>query len=187
MAETTRGRLVKLASKYGKTVAELQEKFLEQVDQGAGADGAILAIEDELKAEAQKAKAAPAVTYEPQTKIERLVEVSGRKARGVDVSGLLTGGGMFLTADQVKEGDELVIVNAGEIDAETFDREYLVLPVTHAGKEWRLRLGPNNIKRLTEDFGSSDTYDWVHKKIRVAAIVEYKSLGSKGMILSGVK
>lgn len=111
---------------------------------------------------------------------------AGKPARGLDVSEYMKGRGDWLTADMVEEGDHITITGGGHWDPDTFDREYLVVPVKLKDKELKLRIGPRNTERIAKTHGTN-TGEWVGKLIEVLAIEEYPGLKQKGMILRGIR
>ena len=93
--------------------------------------------------------------------------------------------GEWVSASEVTEGDTFDITGAGEIDDTSFASTYLILPVKYEGEARKLRVGRENGQEIAKLHGT-DREAWIGKKIRVAAIKEYKKLGQKGMILRAV-
>lgn len=93
--------------------------------------------------------------------------------------------GEFISAGEVKEGDTFKILGAGEIDDTSFKSVYLILPVEYEGDKRKVRVSRENAQEIATVHGT-DREAWAGLKIRVAAIKEYKTLGSKGMLLRGV-
>lgn len=115
----------------------------------------------------------PSLTKKEKEKLEELLKnypVEGRT---------------WLTADEVKEGDVLTIKGNAHFD-DRFEQEYLVVTVIHAGSEYSLRVGKRNARRISKEFGT-DATEWAGKKVKVAAIQEYKEINAKGMILEPFK
>ena len=116
-------------------------------------------------------------------------------AVGVDVDTFIQAAqaeiGVWIRATEVVEGDEFEVTGFGEIDDETFDRSYLVLPVIYKGAERKLRLGVRNVERIKKKLGS-DTAQWVKHKIKVTAVeivpglTKQRGIETKRMILDGV-
>lgn len=104
-----------------------------------------------------------------------------------DIDEFLKSSGSFLNADAVEEGDTIEIVSKGHIDRETFDSDYIVIPVKHKNNECNLRIGPKNAKRIANSFGTTKLSEWVGRKLEVIGIETYKGLGTKGMLLRGYK
>jgi len=106
----------------------------------------------------------------------------------VDVAEFLKEAGRWLTPQYVPitKGETIEITGEGEIDSTTFESPYLILPVKYKGEDWMLRLGKRAVARLVEDFGTSDTKQWVGKYLEVERIESYKGLGTKGIIWRGV-
>jgi len=102
-----------------------------------------------------------------------------------------TEGGVWIRSAEVAEGDTLEVLGPGEVDDETFDRPYLVLPVRYKGEERRLRLGVRNVERIKRVLGSN-TAGWTGKKIKVTAVevvpglTKQRGVETKRMILDGV-
>lgn len=97
-------------------------------------------------------------------------------------------GGNWLRAEHVQIGDKLEILDEGFIDDKTFDRPYLIFKVRllRTGEEYQLRLGPKNVRRIADSFGSTNTAEWKGKKLEVISIEEYRGLGQRGILLRGV-
>lgn len=93
--------------------------------------------------------------------------------------------GEWIGASEVKENDTFEILGAGDIDDESFKSAYLILPVKYDGDKRKLRVGRENGQEIAKLYGT-DREAWIGKKIRVAAIKEYKTLGQKGMLLRPV-
>jgi hypothetical protein len=102
-------------------------------------------------------------------------------------------GGPFLRAQHVQVGDRLQILDEGIIDDQTFKdragrpRPYLVLraKLMRTGEEYLVRLGPKNVKRIRDAFGTSDTAKWKGKLLEVIGLEDYPGLGQKGVLLRG--
>jgi hypothetical protein len=102
-------------------------------------------------------------------------------------------GGPFLRAQHVQVGDKLQILDEGIIDDQTFKdragrpRPYLVLraKLMRTGEEYLVRLGPKNVKRIRDAFGTSDTAKWKGKLLEVIGLEDYPGLGQKGVLLRG--
>ena len=99
--------------------------------------------------------------------------------------------GIWIKAAEVSEGDEFEVTGFGEVDDETFDRSYLVLPVRYKNEERKLRLGIRSVERIKKKLGS-DTAQWTKRKIRVTAVevvpglTKQRGVETKRMILDGV-
>ena len=117
-------------------------------------------------------------------------------AAGVDVDQFIAAAqaeiGVWIRATEVVEGDEFEVTGFGEIDDETFDRSYLVLPVLYKNAERKLRLGVRNVERIKKKLGS-DTAQWMKKRIKVTAVeivpglTKQRGVETKRMILDGVE
>jgi len=102
-------------------------------------------------------------------------------------------GGPFLRAQHVQVGDKLQILDEGIIDDQTFKdragrpRPYLVLraKLMRTEEEYLVRLGPKNVKRIRDAFGTSDTAKWKGKLLEVIGLEDYPGLGQKGVLLRG--
>ena len=101
------------------------------------------------------------------------VPATGTEQRGINVEEFLkesqATGAMFIRTSELEEGDEFEVLGPGEVDTETFDKPYIVLPVLYKGLERRLRLGPQNAARIRKKLGTT-TAEWVGKKIRVLTL-----------------
>ena len=127
----------------------------------------------------------------PGAKKEELRE----SAAGVDVDQFIRDEqaetGVWIRTSEVQEGDEFEVTGFGEIDDETFDRSYLVLPVRYKNEERKLRLGVRNVERIKKKLGS-DTARWVGHKVHVTAVeivpglTKQRGIETKRMILDGV-
>ncbi|KXB01494.1 hypothetical protein AKJ41_01255 [candidate division MSBL1 archaeon SCGC-AAA259O05] len=91
--------------------------------------------------------------------------------------------GGWLKADNVSEGDEIVIRGPGEWDDQFVkdedDKPDLVLPVEVGGREFQWRLNKTQMKKIADAFGNK-TGSWVGKSVIAEEIVEYENLGKKG-------
>ena len=126
---------------------------------------------------------------------EKKAEGLKETAAGVDVDQFIAAAqaetGIWIRASEVSEGDEFEIAGPGEIDSETFDRSYLVLPVRYHNEDRKLRIGVRNAERIKKRLGS-DTAEWVGCIIRVTAIevvpglTKQRGIETKRMILDGV-
>ena len=126
---------------------------------------------------------------------EKKAEGLKETAAGVDVDQFIAAvqaeTGIWIRASEVAEGDEFEVTGFGEIDDETFDRSYLVLPVRYKNEERKLRLGVRNAERIKKKLGS-DTAGWVKKCIKVTAVelvpglTKQRGVSTKRMILDGV-
>ena len=116
-------------------------------------------------------------------------------AGGVDVDAFIASAqaetGVWIRADEVKEGDTFIVHGRGEIDSDTFDRSYLVLPVVYRDEERMLRIGVRNAERIRKAFGPNTT-QWVGRDIKVTAVeivpglTKQRGVSTKRMILDGV-
>jgi len=103
-------------------------------------------------------------------------------------------GGNWYTARVAEVGDRLLILDEGKIDAETFKgkdgkpRAYLIFKVKlqRTGEEYDLRLGPRNVKRIRDSFGTTRAAEWKGRQLEVISIEEYKGLGQKGCLFRGL-
>jgi hypothetical protein len=102
-------------------------------------------------------------------------------------------GGPFLRAQHVQVGDKLQVLDEGIIDDQTFKdrsgrpRPYLVFraKLMRTGEEYLVRLGPKNVKRIRDAFGTGDTAKWKGRLIEVIGLEDYPGLGQKGVMLRG--
>jgi len=94
----------------------------------------------------------------------------------------------WLKAGEVNAGEKLQIIGSGKIDKERFNRPYLILPVLllRTGEEKLLRLGPRNIARLVQSWGTTETSEWVGRIVEVVSIKDYPKFNRKGLILRGL-
>lgn len=100
---------------------------------------------------------------------------------------LESAGGSWLKAVHVKVGDILKITTVPTIDAETFDKPYIICDVllVRTNTPYRLRLGTKNVARIAETLGK-DENEWVNKSLEVISIEDYAGLGQQGILLRGV-
>ena len=116
-------------------------------------------------------------------------------AGGVDVDAFIAAAqaemGAWIRADEVQEGDLFTVHGRGEIDNETFDRPYLVLPVVYHDEERMLRIGVRNAERIRKMFGPNTT-QWVGLELKVTAVelvpglTKQRGIETKRMILDGI-
>ena len=94
----------------------------------------------------------------------------------------------WLHAEEAVIGDRLKIIGSGKIDKERFNKPYLVLPVRllRTNEEKMLRLGPRNIARLVQSWGTTETSEWVGRIVEVVSIEDYPKFNKKGLILRGL-
>jgi len=112
----------------------------------------------------------------------------------VDVEEYKKGKGNWLRGEDVEPGDILTVLSAGYIDDETFKdkdgkpKEYFCteMRLVRTGVEKKVRLGPENVKRIADGFGD-DTAAWVKKDVVVDEVKVYKGIGQKGIIFKPVK
>lgn len=97
---------------------------------------------------------------------------------GIDVSGYRSAD--YLSADDVEEGDEMVIEGSGWKD-DRFDREALYLPVSIDGEKYQWRVNKTNAQILADAFGTN-TGDWVGETSVVDEIKEYPGV-PKGIVV----
>ena len=94
--------------------------------------------------------------------------------------------GMFVTADNVEEGDEFEILDV-TLDRKTFETPYINCLVKDAtGEEATVRLGVQNLRRITEKLGT-DEREWVGCKLVVLGTQFYKGLKQTGILWTGKK
>lgn len=107
----------------------------------------------------------------------------------VDVGEYKKGTSEWLRGDDVQVGDRLTILDGGYFDDETFTDKsgkgklYFCtsMCLIRTGEEKKVRLGPENVSRITEKFGD-DTATWVNKEVVVDEIKLYKGLKQRGII-----
>ena len=128
--------------------------------------------------------------------LEAKAEATEAGAGGIDVDQFIAAAqaeaGVWIRASEVEEGDIFTVHGRGEIDNETFDRSYIVLPVIFRGEDRMLRVGVRNAERIRKIFGSNTT-QWVGRNIRVTAVevvaglTKQRGVETKRMILDGVE
>ena len=174
--------LRKLAAAHEVDPANVVSHYSELKAQGMQTRDALRMIEDELR------KGVPGTEL-----AEELPE--SPPAGGIDVDAFIEAAkaeaGEWITAAEVKEGDEFEVMGAGETDDETFDRPYLCVPVKYKGQDRKLRIGAKNAERIRPKLGKYSA-TWVGKKIQVTVVEVVKGLSKKQgievkrMILDGV-
>ena len=174
--------LHKLAEQHGVGPDVLTERYVTFRQQGMATKDALKMVEDELRAQL------------PVSPLDEELPESAL-AGGVDVDAFLKAAkieaGEWITAAEVKEGDEFEVMGPGEVDAETFDRSYLCILVKYKNADRKLRIGTKNAERIRSKLGRYSAA-WVGKKIRVTVVEIVKGLSKKQgvevkrMILDGV-
>ena len=174
--------LRKLSKQHGVGPDVLTERYVTFKQQGMATKDALKMVEDELRAQL------------PVSPLEEKLPESAL-AGGVDVDAFLKAAkaeaSEWITASEVKEGNEFEVTGPGEVDAETFDRTYLNVPVKYKGEDRKLRIGTKNAERIKAKLGRYSAA-WVGKKIRVTVVEVVKGLSKKQgvevkrMILDGV-
>lgn len=96
------------------------------------------------------------------------------------------GKGVWISAEDVEIGDQLDVLDAGEMTT-IEDKEYLALPIKLPRKdeERKVRLGSKNVARIIKGMGNTNTERWVHGKLEVVDIEDYGQMG-KGIIFRGI-
>ena len=174
--------LMKLAEQHGLKREDVVGKYQALRSEGMLVQDALRTIEKELRAALST------------TELDEEIPESG-PAGGVDVDAFLEAAkaeaGEWITASEVKEGDEFEVTGPGEVDTETFDRSYINIPVRYKGEDRKLRIGTKNAERIKAKLGPK-TAAWVGKRIRVTVVEVVKGLSKKQgvevkrMILDGV-
>lgn len=183
--------LAKLAELHGLKHGDLAGKYSALKLEGVSTQDALRIIEEEVRG------GMPTPDLEEDVgELSRPPKVTAVTAAGVDVDAFIkkakAEAGEWITAAEVKEGDEFEVTGQGEVDDETFDRSYLVLPVRYSYADRKLRLGVRNVERIRRVLGP-DTAQWVKQKIRVTVVETVKGLSKqrgvavKRMILDGVQ
>ena len=97
------------------------------------------------------------------------------------------GGSNFLTAKNCAI-DATVTIKSVSLDDETFDKSYVIIEGIYdlSGDECNVRLGVQNLERITEVLGD-DEQTWPDCKIICIGTQTYRSLGTKGLLWRGVK
>uniref|UniRef100_A0A6M3MDK8 Uncharacterized protein n=1 Tax=viral metagenome TaxID=1070528 RepID=A0A6M3MDK8_9ZZZZ len=97
------------------------------------------------------------------------------------------GGGNFLTVKNCAI-DATVTIKAVSLDDETFDKSYIVIAGIYdpSGEDCNVRLGVQNLERITEDLGD-DELTWPGQKIVCMGTQTYPGLGTKGLLWRGVR
>lgn len=116
-------------------------------------------------------------TFEPK---ETIGKPTPKGEEVEDVSDYVKSG-EWLTADNVTEGDEMIILGDFKWD-DSFETRYLTGKVAHGNEEYRFRFGKRNTERIMDKYGPNPS-KWKGKVVEVAAIESYKQLGTKGLIL----
>jgi hypothetical protein len=96
----------------------------------------------------------------------------------------------FVSATNSQEGDKMTVKPEAWFDSEQFEGQtYLMLNVHHErlNKDMVLRVGKQNASSLEKDFGADDTDLWTGLTIEVIRIMDYPTLGAKGLLLKGIK
>ena len=94
--------------------------------------------------------------------------------------------GMFVTADNVEEDDEFEILDV-TLDKSTFEKPYINCQVKDKnGDEATVRLGVQNLRRITEKLGT-DEKEWIGHKLVVLGTQFYKGVNQTGILWKGKK
>ncbi|KXA88934.1 hypothetical protein AKJ61_03905, partial [candidate division MSBL1 archaeon SCGC-AAA259B11] len=97
--------------------------------------------------------------------------------------------GGWLKADDVGEGDKIVIKGPGEWNdrfvQDEDDEPDLVLPVEVGGREFEWRLNKTQMGKMADAFGDK-TGSWVGETVVVEEVVDYESLGEEGFKIKAV-
>jgi len=187
MTETIRDKLRALAERYGTSPDKLRERFIEEVDRGAGAESALAEIVRMLEGEAVPLKGAEPTRDLKAFMPEKPEERAKRRSKAEEYRRFRETAGNFVTPKDVEEGQELEIVDGGSMDDTTFDRPYWVLKVRVGDAVKDLRIGVKNSDRIAADLGTKDPAEWTGRRLKVKAIEYYEHFGREGLILGGVK
>lgn len=97
------------------------------------------------------------------------------------------GGGNFLKANNT-EVDATVTIGTVRRDDDTFDKAYVVINGIYdpTGEECNVRLGVQNVARVTEDLSDDET-KWPGQKLLCIGTATYPGLGTKGLLWRGVR
>jgi hypothetical protein len=95
-------------------------------------------------------------------------------------------GGNFLTTKNCKIGTTVNITSI-HLDDETFDKSYIVVDgvVDPSGEECSVRLGVQNLERITETIGD-DENKWPGQKLECIGTQKYPGLGTTGLLWRGL-
>ena len=95
-------------------------------------------------------------------------------------------GGNFLTTKNCKIGTTVTITSI-HLDDETFDKSYIIVDgvVDPSGEECNVRLGVQNLERITETIGDDET-KWPGQKLECIGTQKYPGLGTTGLLWRGL-
>ena len=95
-------------------------------------------------------------------------------------------GGNFLTTKNCKIG-ATVTIRSVRLDDETFSKSYIVVGGVYdpTGEECNVRLGVQNLERITETIGDDETR-WPGQKLECLGTQKYPGLGTEGLLWRGM-
>jgi len=95
-------------------------------------------------------------------------------------------GGSWLKAETVKDGMKVKLSEVW-LDSETFDKAYIcVKGVIATGEEVQVRLGIQNVNRVSEVLGDDDK-TWIGNYLECIGTQSYPGMNAKGILWRGQK